>query len=173
VTRANAWILPLVLSACVFGGPTADGNGYQTPPEANAGTSSGGEPIGTEGASGAQADVDAGGATDAVPERSVDTSLCQVTVPVCDPVHDTGCSPLQCDVDLLQTVTPTGRCVFRDAFNVATCVTSPFAQSCEPGSTCVDGACRSLCHCDADCPAAQCCTDGFGATGFRLCQPCE
>jgi hypothetical protein len=75
--------------------PTADPNAYPPLPEPNAGSSSGGEPIGTEGASAAEADADAGGATDAVPERSVDTSLCQVTVPVCDPVHDTGCSPLQ------------------------------------------------------------------------------
>lgn len=30
------------------------------------------------------------------------------------------------------------------------------------------GSCRPLCHCDADCPAAQCCTDTVGATGLSV-----
>lgn len=61
---------------------------------------------------------------------------------------------------------------FADVLEAGACTASFFSESCPPKSTCVDGGCRELCFCDADCPAGQCCSDTSGPPGFTLCRPC-
>jgi hypothetical protein len=101
---------------------------------------------------------------------------CGRMVPICDPVHNTGCNPLQqCDVDPNQPTTPTGLCLFGPSpeagAGAGTCLASLFTESCPARSTCVAGACRAVCFCDSDCPSSQCCS-ARGPVGFNLCEPC-
>jgi hypothetical protein len=112
------------------------------------------------------------GLDDAASGEAPDGS-CSGTVAVCDPVHDTGCNPLQqCDVDPSQTTTPTGLCVFAAAPEGGPCTSTVFTESCPARSTCFGGSCRELCFCDADCPAGRCCSDTSGPPGFLLCGSC-
>jgi hypothetical protein len=91
----------------------------------------------------------------------------------CDPVRNAGCTaPLQCDVSLSLTGTPTGACVLSTGTDAGGACSTLFGEPCPPGNTCVNSACRKLCYCDSDCPAAQCCSDKSGAQGFTLCAPC-
>jgi hypothetical protein len=91
----------------------------------------------------------------------------------CDPVHNTGCmAPLRCDVSLSLTGTPTGTCVLYTGSDAGGACSTFIGETCPPGSTCVNSACRTLCYCDSDCPANQCCSDKAGAQGFTLCTPC-
>jgi hypothetical protein len=189
VTRYSIAIFLCGLTACRFGGPSADPHEYvsyddgSSVPDASEEASHGEEASAAFNAtdssseaaqsslSDATADQDA--ANDTFPEDSIAVSNCQPSVPVCDPVHNTGCNPLQqCDVDPTET-TPTGLCVFGSPSDAAVCLATAFTENCGPGSTCVGGACRSLCYCDSDCPAGQCCSGTSSPGGFLLCESCE
>jgi hypothetical protein len=104
----------------------------------------------------------------------VEGGACAAAVAACDPVHNTGCNPLQqCDVDTTQASTPTGICVFNSGSEGGGACTMTFvSESCPPRHTCASGVCRALCFCNADCPIGQCCSDTSGPRGFTLCQTC-
>ncbi len=107
--------------------------------------------------------ADAGDAAACLPPASV---------PVCNPVQNTGCFLLQCDVDTSKSV-PTGQCVGGGLAAVgATCTVTSGSEPCQAQATCSGGTCRRLCFCDSDCSGGECCTDVAGASGFRLCAPC-
>ncbi len=170
-------------TACRLGGPSADPDQYVAFPDAAKDATSasmpplsgGGSPPSPAGDASADdleaGDLEAGDFDAALDDPSTPCSS-MVTVPVCDPVHNTGCNPLQqCDVDPAQTK-PTGLCLFGGGADGGACTSSIFTESCAPKSTCVDGGCRPLCFCNADCPLGQCCSDRSGPSGFKLCGPC-
>jgi hypothetical protein len=177
VKRRYAFLL-VGLWACRIGGTSADPYAYVSFPDAATdGTSSPMGPSGDDGpgvspGSDASADDIDGGDGDAAPGDP--DGLCSVTVAVCDPVHNTGCNPLQqCDVNPSQTTALTGQCIFGGGADGGACTTSIFTDTCPARSTCLDGGCRQLCFCDTDCPAGQCCSDRSGPLGFTLCGPCN
>jgi len=172
------------LSACQFGGPSTSPNQYVSFPDAadDESVELPGDDVtvvapaeGSPGPPVADSSVDDAFENPSTPDAAdPDSGGCNPTVAVCDPVHNTGCNPLQqCDVDPSQAMTPTGLCVFNGPAEAAVCTSSLVSESCAPGMTCVSGACRSLCFCDSDCPGSQCCTDTSGPAGFLLCQSCE
>jgi hypothetical protein len=188
-----AGALLIGVAACRFGGPSADPAQYVAFADASAevGTGVGSSDdasidadlgTGSDATTDATPDVaetdDTGTASDGAvigpsPEGSTGAS-CTPTAAVCDPVHNTGCNPLQqCDVDPTQTQTPTGLCLFYSSADAATCLATAFTESCAQGSTCVGGACRAVCYCDSDCPVGQCCPGTSHAGPFRLCESCE
>jgi hypothetical protein len=179
----------LALAACRFGGPSGDPEAYVAFPvdggeDASAGASSGGAQATDDDSGGSNSEASAGDDTngddaagdDAVAGDDAAGGTCGRTIPVCDPVHNTGCNPFQqCDVDPSQMTTPTGLCLFysgSDASAPGACMTTLITETCPAKSTCVSGACRALCFCDSDCPASQCCSDTSGPPGFRLCRAC-
>jgi hypothetical protein len=98
-------------------------------------------------------------------------------VTTCDPVHNTGCTGTQCDVNGLGNASALiGQCVFNSSPDAApdagSCIAIGPTESCPPKFTCVSGACSQLCFCDTDCPTAQCCS-GSGPGGFKLCGACS
>src|SRR5262249_8902802 len=117
--RHEIWLLGL--AACRIGGPSANPDEYVAYPDATGD----GPSISVTTPSG-HADVtavlsgdDAAGSIsgdDADVEAAFDDlsdAGCSSTVAVCDPVHNTGCNPLQqCDVGGLQGTMPMGNCVF-------------------------------------------------------------
>ena len=178
----------VALAACRFGGPSGNPSEYVTYPS-DAESSDAQDPGSSGGGGGsddatvvARPDATGGGVPGGDDASFGDEGSfgddaaggCGATIAVCDPVHDTGCNPLQqCDVDTTQKATPTGVCVFNSGVDgSASCTTSIFTESCPPHSTCVNGDCRAVCFCKADCPVGQCCSDTSGPTGFTLCQPC-
>jgi hypothetical protein len=178
--RRCAMSLALV-AACRFGGPSAKPEEYValTDAAAEAGRSPEGIPGDDAGSSlppaeGSAPPDDTGMPGDGgVLDDATEEGACSASVAVCDPVHNTGCNPLQqCDISPLQTSVPTGQCVFGGAADSGLCTVSIVNESCAPRSTCVDGGCRQLCFCNADCPAGQCCSDRSGPAGFSLCRPC-
>jgi hypothetical protein len=185
--RGAAPALVAWLAACHFGGPT--GNPYTyvegdasddagSAAQASTGAFDGTTPISVADAGAAQGDdafvgPDPGFGDDGSSGGAEGGGACQETVAVCDPVHNTGCNPLQqCDVDPTQTMTATGLCLFYSASDAASCTATAFTESCPARSTCVTGSCKALCFCDSDCPAGQCCSDTSGPTGFTLCATC-
>ncbi len=189
--RARAWVSTWVvgltaLFACRFGGPSADPDAYLTFPEeggADASTSTdeaaapSAPPAAEEaGAAGPVPADDGASSSDdsATGGGGGDAGRCSATVPVCDPVHNTGCNPLQqCDVDPTQKTTATGLCLFYSGSDASgACMSTGITESCAAKQTCVSGACRSLCFCNADCAPGDCCSDTSGAAPFTLCQRC-
>lgn len=172
-------VLFVGLSACRFGGPS--GNPYEYvsfPIDASADgiSTSTTFPSGDDGPAGSPGDDAFAGDIDAgdIDGGLGPSNLCSVTVAVCDPVHNTGCNPLQqCDVAPSQTTTLTGQCIFGGGADGGACTTSIFTDTCSARSTCVDGGCRQLCFCDTDCVAGQCCSDRSGPPGFTLCGACS
>jgi hypothetical protein len=176
--RCAVWLA--LVAACRFGGPSAKPEEYVSLIDAaaeagrflpgdDAGSSS---PIGEGSAPPDDVGMpgDGGVFDDAI---ATEEAACSVSVAVCDPVHNTGCNPLQqCDINPLQMSAPTGQCVFGGAADAGFCTVSIVNESCAPKSTCVDGGCRQLCSCNADCPAGQCCSDRSGPAGFSLCRTC-
>jgi hypothetical protein len=186
----------VALAACRFGGPSGNPSEYVTYP--SDAESSDAQGPGSSGGGGGGSGSGSGGSDDATVRTTDDATGggistgddtspgdgasfsddaaggCSPMVAICNPVHNSGCNPLQqCDVDTTQKTTPTGVCVFNSGSEgSASCTTSIFTESCPPQSTCVNGNCRSLCFCKSDCPAGQCCSDTSGPTGFTLCQPC-
>jgi hypothetical protein len=171
-----------MLVSCRFGGPSANPDDYVAS-DAGADGAPGDAPASQgEDAAVAPTDADASVAAgdDASPgdastsDGVVEGGACAAAVAVCDPVHDTGCNPLQqCDVDTSQTSTPTGICVFNSGSEAGGACTMTFvSESCPPRQTCAGGVCRALCACNADCPIGRCCTDTSGPKGFTLCGVC-
>jgi hypothetical protein len=186
-----------VLVACRFGGPSANPDDYVagdagadaaqeagqgspgddagvSPPHADASVPPGDDAPPGDATPPAEAS-DASNTSDAsAADALVEGGACATPVAVCNPVHDTGCNPLQqCDVDTTQTATPTGLCVFNATSEGGGACTMTFvSESCLPGQTCVSGTCRSLCFCNADCQVGQCCSDPSGPQGFTLCAAC-
>jgi len=115
---------------------------------------------------------------DADPPNTTDASVidepaasCAPEVQVCNPVTNEGCpEPMQCAVDLASDVLA-GYCIFNGPVG-AGCFNSGVTESCPPTSTCFDFECRTLCFCDADCEAGQCCVDPVGTLGFKACGAC-
>jgi hypothetical protein len=182
--RANLLAL-LALAACRFGGPSADPDAYVASPAPDSGSKAAPADDGTDDATIATIDAPVGApplgddaSTDVASLPLTDDDAgsaggCAPMVAICNPVHDTGCNPLQqCDVDTSQK-TPTGICVFNSGSEGgAPCMMTIFTESCPAQSTCVNGACRALCFCDTDCPTGSCCTDTSGPAGFTLCEKC-
>jgi hypothetical protein len=189
--------LPLVgLAACRFGGPSADPNTYVAyPPDASGADGGTTAPPGDDGSvqpSGADdtgsmsgddstSGGDASNGDDAVaPGGDSEGGSCSPMVSVCDPVHNTGCTGQQCDVNPLSSASaPTGTCILfgtgaSDAGipNGSACFASPFNESCPAKSTCFNGACQELCFCDPDCPTGHCCSNS-GPPGFKVCGSCS
>jgi hypothetical protein len=182
--KARCLVALGVLGACRFGGPSANPYEYVSFPDAAtdapyASSADDASPPPADDSSppppddgGPGDDAEGGGDSDGPPDDAAGSGSCSGTVAVCDPIHNTGCNPLQqCDVDPLETSTPTGLCVF-GAMEAGVCASSIVSESCPPKSTCVDGGCRQLCFCNADCPVGQCCSDTSGPPGFILCRTC-
>lgn len=100
---------------------------------------------------------------------------------VCNPVTNeffvAECGPgfmQQCAIDQFNMLV--GYCIFTSATPAqlgGACFNSGVTESCPATSTCsADGVCRTICLCDADCPAGQCCTEPVGTTGFSVCGAC-
>ena len=172
------------LTACKLGGPSSDPEAYVSFPN-DASTSTGTlDAPGDDGSSpsaGEASSQDEPGVLDdgALASSGLDdgqASTCTdaaPAIPVCDPIRNTGCNPFQqCDVDPNQTATATGLCLFYTAADGGACSATVFTETCPARSTCVGGACRTLCGCSGDCPAGECCSDTSGPPGFTLCAPC-
>jgi hypothetical protein len=185
-------LLPIVaVVSCRFGGPSAKPDEYVAGDAAADAAGEGAEGSQGDDAAVAPTDADASAAAGddaapgdaaspdvagdaSTPDRVVEGGACAATVAVCDPVHDTGCNPLQqCDVDMSQTSTPTGICVFNSGSEAGGSCTMTFvSESCPPKNTCVSGVCRPLCFCNGDCPIGRCCSDTSGPRGFTVCGAC-
>jgi hypothetical protein len=181
-----------LLCACRFGGPTGNPEAYvaidsahadattvrpTTADDAGSSSTPADDAMVTPAPDAASPPNDDASTLDAAAAASGggDDGNCAATAAVCDPVHNTGCNPFQqCDVNPLVTTAPTGQCVFgADGGSAAGCLATIFTESCAPQFTCVDGGCRQLCFCNADCTVGQCCTDRSGPAGFTLCGPCR
>jgi hypothetical protein len=155
---------------------------------AGTGGNTGGAPGTTGGHTGSDSGVGGGtgGRGTGGTEAGVPPPACQPATPpaVCDPVKNFGCLvPFSfCDIDPAQAVA-TGRCVFPwtstpppppPADAGGSCYVDATTDTCTPTSTCVNGSCRKLCYCDADCQGGQCCTEpaSSASTTVRLCGPC-
>jgi hypothetical protein len=185
------------LVACRLGGPTADPNEYvMFPNDANERASSASSDVTTvpshdDGNTAAGGDTNSDDApvtgssrddgsgigdasTDDAPDNmTTEGGVCSGAAAICDPVRNTGCSALQqCDVYPYQTTPPSGLCVLASPAEGGPCLSTIFTESCPPSFTCVNGDCRELCFCSADCPTGQCCSDTSGPPGFTLCRPC-
>jgi hypothetical protein len=192
VKRRLVLLFIAALVACrLGGGPSANPDEYVTF-DSGADAALGDEPV-SQGDDGTRATTDAtvaeastapgddastspdGGGDASIPEGSVGDGACAATVAVCDPIHNTGCNPLQqCDVDTTQTSTPTGLCLFNSGGDGGgACIMSFVSEACPPHQTCVGSACKALCFCNADCPTGQCCSDTSGPQGFTLCGVCH
>jgi hypothetical protein len=121
--------------------------------------------------------TDAGVTTDAGAAADAGAECVPAAVADCNPVTNEGCEAslmMQCAVNFAATLT--GYCIFNSggpppALGGA-CLNTGITESCAPTATCVAGQCRKLCLCDADCGAAQCCTDPLESTGFKVCGGC-
>jgi hypothetical protein len=180
--RAVSLATLATLAACKLGGPSADPAAYLFIPdnaavdEASMGGSSSGADDDASLSTGAGLpdgpSTSPSNGDDAEPPAAACSDASSVAV--CDPVHNTGCNPLQqCDVDPTQASTPTGLCLFNAGqADAGSCTMSLVSETCAPKSTCVGGACRPLCECDSDCPVGACCSDTSGPPGFLLCKTC-
>lgn len=125
---------------------------------------------------GRAADHDAAMAGDSGSGNHTDAECALLEVAVCNPVTNEGCFDslmMQCAVDPLATLT--GYCIFYSGQSPmlgGDCLNTGVTESCPPTFTCVDGRCRELCFCDADCEAGQCCTEPLEGTGFKVCGDC-
>jgi hypothetical protein len=177
-------------TGCRLGGPSGDPKAYVAVGDASSLNGGSDATVNSEGPAGpedggspadaledAAVDVAAGdgGGSDGGTVTGADDASCPGTVPVCDPIHNTGCAGFQqCDVDPSQPNAPAGLCLFHSApsDDSGACLQTVVSETCDAQATCVAGACRTLCFCNADCPASQCCSDTSGPKGFRLCAAC-
>jgi hypothetical protein len=94
---------------------------------------------------------------------------------VCDPVCNTGCGALRCDVG---DQPHTGRCVGAWIDGEGTlCLKTAITDPCAAHLSCVDGACRRLCYRDSDCASpGSCCTQDLllegQPSGYKICVAC-
>jgi hypothetical protein len=183
-----AWLLG-VASACRIGGPSADPKAYVTFPSDAADaedatslpTESGGDdastpPAGRDATTGPDAHLDASSAADGRSHDGGDAAcMAFADGGACNPVTNSGCVLLQCDIDTSQT-TPAGICVAASPFPNAPgspCTQGSGPVSCQPQYTCYAGTCQKVCLCDGDCSGGTCCSGTAGMTGFGLCGACH
>jgi hypothetical protein len=187
-------LLVLSASACRFGGPSEDPSAYLTfPSDADDEQAIDGD---ADASLTEDASIDVGDATphgdplsdgpigdggDASRDGSTgdggDGGTCTppANVSVCDPVTNTGCVLLQCDVDTTMS-TATGVCVLASVTPLAesaACTQAMGSTPCQPDLTCFGGSCRRICFCDSDCMGGACCSDNYATTGFKLCDACH
>jgi hypothetical protein len=124
--------------------------------------------------------ADADAASDGESPDSAPPTMCvpPFSSAVCDPVCNTGCTPLlRCDV----TDTPrTGVCVGTLLSTVPegmACMRTTATDDCLERLTCVERICRRLCYRDSDCvTSGTCCNIAIdvdaGPSGYRICAPC-
>ncbi len=184
--------LLLVSTACRFGGPSGnpsaytaladDGGDAQASGDDGAGTDaelvdvSAGGPVfeaSTDSPAG-DGEVDDGGEGGNARDAA-DGGTCAppMTVPVCNPVTNLGCTLLQCDVDTTMS-TPTGVCVLGPglpAAENAACTQTSGSTPCAADLSCFGSTCRRVCFCDSDC-IGECCNTAYGTTGFKVCGTC-
>lgn len=163
------------------GNAGSGGAGHTADPMPSAGTTAG-EGASGAGGSGTGAGAAAGSGDGDDPDANVPKepdgsasgdagASCAPDVQVCNPVTNEGCpEPMQCAVDLASDVL-TGYCIFNGPVGVG-CFNSGVTESCPPKSTCFDFECRTLCFCDDDCEAGECCVDRVGTLGFKACGAC-
>jgi hypothetical protein len=178
-----------VANACRIGGPSASPDAYiefpteagdaseQTPAATESGMDDASEAAsGPDALSIADAPLDATTATDASAGEGGDAACTlPASIPVCNPLTNTGCILSQCDIDTTKS-TPTGVCVLASPFpNDAgsACTQVSGSVSCQPQFTCSGGLCSQVCFCNSDCPAGSCCSGTVAATGFGLCGACH
>jgi hypothetical protein len=126
---------------------------------------------GTGGDAGAPVDDDVDDDDDASITDDAGATSCSPEVQLCNPVTNEGCPPsMQCAVDLAWDVLA-GYCIFSSP-PMPGCFNSGVTESCPPSQTCFDFECRTLCFCDADCDAGQCCKEPIGTLGFKVCGDC-
>ena len=107
-----------------------------------------------------------------------DAECAPIEAAVCNPVTNEGCSAalqMQCAVSFDAPLT--GYCIFFSggpppALGGA-CLNTVVTESCPAKSTCIAERCRTLCFCDTDCEAGQCCTEPLQSTGFKVCGDCR
>jgi hypothetical protein len=125
---------------------------------------------------GAAADRDAATTHDSGAASDSDAECARAAVDVCNPVTNEGCLDslsMQCAVDYASHLT--GYCIFYSGQSPTPgvdCLNTGVTESCPPTSACVDGQCRELCLCNADCEAGTCCTQRLEDTGFKVCGAC-
>ena len=182
-------LMVLSASGCRFGGPSGDPSAYLTFPSDAADEQRIGDDadasLSEDASIDADVDVDV---ADAMPQGDApgdgptgdagEGGACTppASVAVCDPVTNTGCVLLQCDVDTTMS-TATGVCVLASIAPLAesaACTQAMGSTPCEPDLTCFGGSCRRLCFCDSDCMGGgECCNDSYAPTGFKLCAACH
>jgi hypothetical protein len=189
-------LVPLVwlATACRIGGPSADPNTIVEFPNDAADAAdardeipmtveAGGDDASTDhqtpddASSGRDATGDGGAAGDGPTGESGEAAAActpPASVPVCNPLTNTGCFLVQCDVDTTMT-SPTGICVLAAPVlgsEGAACTQTAGSTTCQPQLTCFGGTCRKVCFCNADCTGGECCSAGIGTTGFKQCDTC-
>jgi len=120
---------------------------------------------------------DAGTTNDAGATNDGGAQCERVEVADCNPVTNEGCAAslmMQCAVNVAATLT--GYCIFFSGGPPPSlggaCLNTGITESCPPKATCVAERCRTLCFCDTDCEAGQCCTEPLESTGFKICGDC-
>jgi hypothetical protein len=145
----------------------------------------GGPASGASGAAGDGSPATAGRAGHDETESDASTDAAQPTdsgagctpaaVAVCNPVTNDGCpDSTQCAIDFAAEELA-GYCIFSGPLPMDSgvgCLNTGVTESCPGSSTCVDGLCRTLCFCDADCEEEQCCVEPIGDLGFKVCGEC-
>jgi len=127
-------------------------------------------------------DVDAGGDGDSEGDAAdggpPTTCLPPFSSAVCDPVCNTGCTPLfRCDItDMPRTGVCLGTLLSPVTEGMA-CTRTAVTDDCIERLSCVEGVCRRLCYRDTDCTTSgTCCNTALdvdgGPSGYRSCAPC-
>ena len=113
-------------------------------------------------------------ARDAATEGRPDSSASCDPPPdlACDPVSGEGCLLLMQCLVAPGSSEPAATCVFGGVQLDVTCTQDAVSTDCPSQHTCVMGACRKYCYCDADCESGASCTEpsGEGSPRFRLCE---
>lgn len=188
---ALAVVVLALVAGCRLGGPSADPNEFigpetessmpdgqavdsAVPPANDAPAHEAGSVSDASGDTNHDAGANAD-AQDAAADATSDGDGCSPPVnPLsCDPVGGAGCPVLQqCDIDTTVLPAATGHCVFTTMDDAGTCNFTILSESCPSQSTCVAGACKRICYCNADCSAGECCGGTPPGAGFNYCTPC-
>jgi hypothetical protein len=122
------------------------------------------------------ASIDDAASVDARQPADSSAQCARPQVAVCNPVTNEGCVDLlrmHCAVDPAASMLA-GYCIFSGppSPDGLACVNTVVTESCPMKSACLLGVCRTLCFCDADCKAGECCAEPIGDYGFKACLPC-
>ena len=162
------------LSACRFGGPTGGAleleESFDDALVGDGGTEDGGDVVSP---SSPEAPAPLQPQETPPVEAGVGGQCGQASVPGCNPVHGTSCTPglSQCIVDHASP-TPAGRCVFPSQPLDVGCDENELFTTCPPLFACLTGECRKYCYCAADCDAGDSCSEPAGqgsAALFKVC----